>query len=76
MKMGAMVLALALAGCNHAAKNAERDYRVVEISGSRSEMCVAAARAEIAWLEAGADQKHQDWQRTRMMECFRADIGH
>jgi len=76
MKMGTVVLALALAGCNQAAKNAEREYRVVEISGSRAQMCVAAARAEIAWLEAGYDQKHQDWQRTRMVDCMRADIGH
>ena len=74
MRKLVVVVGLMVAGCSNPAKDAERQYEMVEKTGNKAEICKAAKKVEQAYLEAGNQQRYSDWRLRRDINCLTAEV--
>lgn len=75
MRLIILAACVALCGCNakaSAAKDAEREYKLVSESALSPEKCKAAQKVRQAWLEAGDKAKFETWDVTAYVDCAKA----
>ena len=69
MRMGLLVLVLALAGCNQAARDAEWKYNQ---TADYSVRCSAAREVTEAYAKAHDEENYKKWDQKAWGDCFMA----
>lgn len=57
-----------------AAQDAEEQYRMVEKSGTKVDLCVRAGMVAEAYLQAKNPQKYDLWKTTQRADCLTAGV--
>ncbi|GLI99121.1 hypothetical protein [Sphingobium sp. BS19] len=63
-------ICIALAGCNSAARQAERAYEIVNESGTDEERCAEAGKVAQTYLDAGDKAQYERWDMVRDTHCL------
>ena len=71
MRMGLLVLVLALAGCGNAAADAEWQFSHAR---TQSEKCEAASKASEAYLAQRDEANQRLWRSMAVITCMNAGI--
>lgn len=56
------------------AKDAEEQYRMVEKSGTKTDLCVRAGMVAEAYLQAKNSEKYDLWKTTQKADCMAAGV--
>lgn len=57
-----------------AAQDAEEQYRMVEKSGTKVDLCVRAGMVAEAYLQAKNSEKYDFWKTTQRVDCLTAGV--
>lgn len=71
----ALMLSLALGGCDHKAEDEEQSYAALEAAGGTpAALCQAAQSVEIEWRKRGKASQIDHWEMMRKLKCENAAI--
>jgi len=57
------------------AKDAEEQYRMVEKSGTKTDLCVRAGMVSEAYLQAKNSEKYDLWKTAETADCLAAGVA-
>lgn len=74
MRLIALLSAFALVACSDKGGEAEKRYEMIKRTGTKGELCDAGREVAEVYLQAGNDEKYQDWHLRSDIECQLADL--
>ena len=75
MRRVVVTMAMVLASCSSAGRQAEKSYELARESGNASDRCDAATNVALAYRNAGESEQYQKWRQKQEDDCLMARMA-
>ena len=75
MRRVVVTMAMVLASCSSAGRQAEKSYELASESGNAADRCDAATKVAVAYRDAGEPELYQKWRQKQDDDCLMARMA-